>query len=328
MSKKAKRGLLSLLILILFAGVFICHFSLKTYETSGNTDNSYYSGKPGFTGVEPSPGKSPSLDVYSSHWKNFPGDPLSISFSLSNNDSDTTITFDNLPLRKKGKWEHGIINVEGPNIRMFPSIHTIARSIAPIVIPPGRLIWGEYSLSNTYDIFTPGEYFYQMTFEVKDSSGTTIPVASQKNRFLILPIPLPVKGKKGKTLRMIARGLEDYFVDWSGYPPPRTGGSHPLIPFALTTPLAYFTTPPNWIDEDIAYLLYNKDKWVLAQKGPDKDWDISPFFNSQGRFSLHDLLPYAYDPGMGVSSCGDIIISWMDMQRLGKSRKNPIDTER
>lgn len=116
-----------------------------------------------------------------------------------------------------------------------------------------------------------------------------------------------VKGE----LQTCATALEEYYVDWSSYPPMRDAGTwgvsdayfHARLPKALTTPISYISDlpldpfivgdrPKAFPGAEWRYVYWNYDeyhepgfsidteglgervagKWLMYSYGPDRDW--------------------------------------------------------
>ena len=155
---------------------------------------------------------------------------------------------------------------------------------------------------------------------------------------------IPYKLKRVKAdMRSMATGLGSYYVVCSLYPA-WVLGSHPLafnkapatrdmpsfrlgvkmidqqgrariVPFTLTTPLAYmiryfedpFQISPTEPQPTFVYY-HDRNGWILVSPGPDGDYDINPEqdYRSVIRQPSEPLVIKAYDPTNGLVSDGDV----------------------
>jgi len=121
-------------------------------------------------------------------------------------------------------------------------------------------------------------------------------------------------------LRAISVALECYYVDNNFYPSPDYDSAHqPVIPKALTTPIAYLVKQPLDPYKDNGKGIYDyqlsldAQRWMSRSRGPDTLPESFLSFTqqtdeSESQLALLDLKegPFSYDPSNGVVSSGDI----------------------
>ncbi|MBN1901219.1 hypothetical protein JW926_07845 [Candidatus Sumerlaeota bacterium] len=217
----------------------------------------------------------------------------------------------NFPARKNGGWENGSMEITGPGARLKKNGTPIPSESFSGIIPPGKRYWGKFILNDVAEFRKPGTYRIRMEIKAFSNTLQRELTLEGETEFTIIPIPPVSKRKSGEILFCIASALENYCVDWSGFPSPRFEKDFPCVPQILTTPLPYLS-PERWKEtKGLAYFnnpWYGRSSWMVASMGPDGDWDIDPLLKSDDIYSWEDIYSFFYDPTNGIHSSGDSML--------------------
>jgi len=219
------------------------------------------------------------------------------------------------PSRQNGKWEGGSIIIEGPGIKIRKNSNPAPEPVKPIDIPPARLLAGKFILDDIATFQKPGRFTVTIRLNVYDQSKRGDISLTGQTSFNIKPAPPVSRRKSGEILMRVANALDTYFVDWSGYPAPARGKDRPLLSPGLTTPVAYLDDAAQRQARELSVFInpyYGRTAWIVAGRGPDRDWDIEPLFRSSRIFSFAEILDMSYDPTNGLLSSGDAILTSHD----------------
>lgn len=260
-------------------------------------------------GSMPRPGAKPQLYIHSNIWSSFSGTPIIIHFIIINNDSETSLTLSHLPVRENGQWKNGSISVDGAEVEWRDNTNPKAQVKEPVIILPGQCINGSIALDDFFRLNKPGRYRVILELNLVDSKKEILKVAAET--WLSIMDQSYIQGsREGRALKTATIAILSYYVDWSNYPPSRTDLVYPALPPGLTTPVAYVGKEDVADVEKLAFFTnpYGGNSWMIAGKGPDKDWDIEFLFRSGNVFNETELLPFVYDPTNGAKSSGDVLI--------------------
>lgn len=261
-------------------------------------------------GAMPRPDAEPQMSVHSDPWSSFLGTPLILSFTLIHNDSESSLTLSQLPTREKGEWKNGSIRVEGAAVEWRDNTNPQAQVKEPVIILPGQCINGRIALDDFYRLKKPGRYKIFLELALHDSRKGMRNVGAE-TWLGIMDHSYIRNSREGRALKTATIAIMSYYVDWSNFPPARMDLNYPALPPSLTTPVAYVGGKHIADAEKLAFFTNpysGGNSWLVAGKGPDKDWDIAFLFKSGDVFGEAELLPYVYDPTNGAKSSGDILV--------------------
>jgi hypothetical protein len=262
------------------------------------------------TGIS-SPGGDTSLFVALPFEPVFVGDSVSLRFHLYNHDSATTAVLHALPNLRDGEWRNGAITFSSGSAVPHREAKARAAIGLPFVVEPGSELRGAICLDDFFDFPGPGKIACQFAFEVDCGSTEPRRLLSNRVEFEILPDPAKAERRQGAAIKAVAAALTWYCIDNSRYPEPRNDAGRPALPANLTTPIAYVGSDVAGDAEELAVFCnpyFGGISYLVAGKGPDKDWDIGIMFDSDRAYTEQEVLPFAYDPTNGARSSGDLMV--------------------
>lgn len=267
----------------------------------------------GHGGVAPSPGGEAVLMAFTGTLIAFPGDDVYMTFTLNNNDSESSLTLNGLPRRRDGHWLDGAIVFDGEIIAPLAASRNAGSGAAPppCVIPPGMSAFGKTLLNDHCDFRATGDFKAALELDIEHAKRGPLRLKSEPCSFSILPnYALGGTKKEVKALRAAVSALAGYYVDCSSVPPPRFVKGRPILPVRLTTPIGYISKEQARAVEELAIFTTARPFtcWLVAAKGPDKVWNLEPLFYSTAYFGAEDIIPLMYDPTNGAKSAGDLMI--------------------